>query len=285
MEEFTYELPDNKSFFKTVMTIMSRDPFYKVYYDSLKKGYCEINASSQYSENRWNAMYTSVNFYLPLENYTSIDQIGMTMLKKYLLKICKTAMPPSAGYDVMEINIVPTIPSENNSEDLDEILNEMTEDLNDISLIHLSEDLQEKGKEMADIYVQLYVFENYLRNFIDKIFSSEIGEDYMEKISIPSDLRKGIAIRKNEEQTNKWMPLRGDNDLYYIDFNDLVLLIVNNWTYFKKYCISQEWIKVKINELYNVRCHIAHNSFVGDDERKLVSVNVKQILKQLNSFK
>ena len=71
MSEFTYELPDNKSFFNTVTTILKSDPKYAgyKYYNIVKDGYCEISDTSNFSGKRWNAMYTSVNFYISQNAY------------------------------------------------------------------------------------------------------------------------------------------------------------------------------------------------------------------------
>ena len=44
------------------------------------------------------------------------------------------------------------------------------------------------------------------------------------------------------------MTLRGDKDIYYLDFIDLTKLIQNNWEFFKTYLPSQGWISTKIDE-------------------------------------
>ena len=51
MSEFTYELPDNKSFFNTITTILKSDPKYAgyKYYNIVKDGYCEISDTSNFS--------------------------------------------------------------------------------------------------------------------------------------------------------------------------------------------------------------------------------------------
>ena len=74
-----------------------------------------------------------------------------------------------------------------------------------------------------------------------------------------------------------------DDDLYYLDFIDLADFIVNNWDYFKDDIKDQNWIKVKMEELYGVRCLIAHNSYISDDNIQLLEVTTKQIISQLNS--
>ena len=71
----------------------------------------------------------------------------------------------------------------------------------------------------------LYCIENSLRNFIDTTLSNALGENYFPLIAVPSDIAKGISTRKKEEKQNKWLPLRGDKDIYYLDFIDLAKLM------------------------------------------------------------
>lgn len=281
MSEFTYELPDNKSFFNTVTTILKSDPKYAghKYYDIVKDGYCEISDSSKFSGKRWNAMYTSVNFYISQNAYAE-HASDIPAIKDVLLKVCRMVMPPNAGYDIMEINISPNLHIGGNSD----VLNEVIESVNQTKLDILSDDIKQKGKEMSELYVTLYCIENSLRNFIDKTLSEILGENYFSQLSVPGDISKGIATRKKDEAQNKWLPLRGDKDIYYLDFIDLSKLILNNWEYFKKYFPTQGWISTKIEELYKVRCLIAHNGYVGDDEKELVSLYYKQIIKQIASI-
>lgn len=280
MSEFTYELPDNKSFFNTVTTILKSDPKYAgyKYYDIVKDGYCEISDSSKFSGKRWNAMYTSVNFYISQNAYAE-HASNIPAIKDVLLKVCRMVMPPNAGYDIMEINISPNLHIGGNSD----VLNEVIESVNQTKLDILSDDIKQKGKEMSELYVTLYCIENSLRNFIDKTLSEILGENYFSQLSVPGDISKGIATRKKDEAQNKWLPLRGDKDIYYLDFIDLSKLILNNWEYFKKYFPTQGWISTKIEELYKVRCLIAHNSYAGEDEKELVSLYYKQIIKQIAS--
>lgn len=277
MSEFTYETPDNQLFFKAILSIMRSDPKYAkgIFYNVLKDGYCEINAGSRFSMHRWDAMYTSINFYIPQTTFSKYAS-NIPLVKETLKTISSSVMPPNAGLDIMEINISPILYTQS-----DNILNDIIESVNQTQLNILSDDIKAKGKEMSELYVTLYCIENSLRNFIDKTFIELLGEDYFSKIAISNDLIKGITTRKNDENQNKWLPLRGDKEIYYLDFIDLSKLILNNWECFKKYFPSQNWISAKMDELYKVRCLIAHNSYAGQDEKELVSLYYKQIIKQI----
>ena len=90
-------------------------------------------------------------------------------------------------------------------------------------------------------------------------------------------------MRKSQEESKKWLPLRGGNDLFYLDFTELADIIINNWDYFKNFIPDQNWIKVKMQEMYDIRCLVAHNSFISDENIQLLDITTKQIIKQLYS--
>lgn len=78
MSDFTYELPSEDGFFNAVMIVLGNDPKYsnKNYYNVLRDGYCEISATSSFSQRRWDAMYT-IKKYFPSQGWisTKIDEL------------------------------------------------------------------------------------------------------------------------------------------------------------------------------------------------------------------
>ena len=77
MSNFTHELPDEVMFFQAILSVLKNGMNYSANnaYDIFKGGYCEISASSSYSQKCWDAMYTSVNFYIPQDMYLSLIHI------------------------------------------------------------------------------------------------------------------------------------------------------------------------------------------------------------------
>lgn len=273
MTEFTYKLPPNDSYFKAILMTLKNKPNV---YDILKNGYCEIYNSDSYSRKRWDAMATTINFYIPQDVYgKNSDKIDT--IKQSLVKVCQNVMPANAGYDITEVNISPML-----DEDNKEILADIIDTINVSHLNILSDEIKTKGVEMSELYAVLYCIENSLRNVIDKILTESFGVNYFDNIVVPKDVKKGIETRKKDEALNKWLPLRGDKDIFYLDFIDLAKLIENNWNVFKTIFPTQAWISTKIEELYKVRCLIAHNSYVGEDEKNMVYLYYKLIVKQIS---
>ena len=275
--DFTYELPQNDTFIKAVKSTITSLP---VPLDSIQKlnqffdvARCELVNTEKFSGCRWNALGLNIEFFIPFDK---CEQFGSDhLLKALLLQACKKVLPGSAGFDILDISITPDIYEDKTQDIINEIENEIGND----EILNLTKDLIEKGKQMAKAYITLYALENRLRLFIHTVLVEKIGEDYSSAIS--TKLRKFIDSRKNEEQLNKWLPLRGDNDLYYLDFSNLSDLIINNWGFFNDKFSSQQWIKVKLDDVYKIRCLIAHNSYITTEDLNLLNLTTKQILKQI----
>jgi hypothetical protein len=140
----------------------------------------------------------------------------------------------------------------------------------------LPQDIQDKGREMSDVYLYLYCIENSFRIFIAEIMKKET-------VSVPIKVQETINKMKDSEKDSKYLPVRGDNDLFYCDFIQLGKIIVANWSVFGQYFPekNEHWLNVMISELYKIRCLVAHNSFVGDHERQSLKVYYKNITLQL----
>lgn len=140
----------------------------------------------------------------------------------------------------------------------------------------LPQDLLNKGRQMSDVYLYLYCIENSLRIFITEIMKAE-------PLNVPTKVRETINKLKDSEKESKYLPIRGDNDFYYCDFIQLEKIIVANWNIFGKYFPNknEHWINVMVDELYKIRCLVAHNSFVSEHERQSLKVYYKNITLQL----
>lgn len=89
------------------------------------------------------------------------------------------------------------------------------------------------------------------------------------------------------EQQNKYLPIRGNNDLFYCDFIQLEQIIISNWIVFKKYFpnVNEHCVNLNIDELYKIRCLVAHNSFVSQNERNALKVYYRNIISQIKIIK
>jgi hypothetical protein len=281
MSDFTYEPPDEKAYLDTLIRYLKKDGENDIA-DLLKGARCSIQASSSFSKVRWNACWTTIYFYLPMDKFELVSED----MKRKLIGFCDAIMPREVGFDVMHVEISPFIESvseiktaETLIEDLDSVTRTLSQEI--ISQI-LPEDIKQKGKEMAEAYLYLYCVENSLRLFIDKVAKDKFGEGYFSQLRLNKDIPRSVAHREQEERKNKWLRLRGDSELFYLDFKDLGAIIQNNWDLFSSYFPDQSWIVTKIGELSECRNLVAHNSFIQSHEKDVIRVAYTSILRQLD---
>jgi hypothetical protein len=190
-------------------------------------------------------------------------------------------MPKEAGYDVMDVRVSPLLddiqPEASLSDDLEKIVREMAENIVQI----LPPDIRNKGDEMAEVYLYLYCIENSLRLFIENVAKQKYGEKWFENLQLSRSIRDSITVRKELEKRNGWLSIRGNSDLFYVDFKDLGSIISQNWDLFKQHFPDLQWIDAKIAELAQCRNLVAHNSYVGNHEKEMIRLYYRSILKQI----
>lgn len=143
----------------------------------------------------------------------------------------------------------------------------------------ISEAIFEKGDKLSSSYLVIYLIENHLRLFIWKVAGKSNRKLFR---IINNKERSKIADRKKKERQNRWIPLRKDSNLFYLDIEDLGTIIQRNWAIFKTHFPDQHWINTKIQEVSLIRNRIAHNnSFISDTEKKALELYMDQIFHQI----
>lgn len=198
--------------------------------------------------------------------------------QKKLIDLCNKIINPDSGLKITKVEFKPLlIEKTSKSLDINEIINEISK--NNLNVI-LPPDIPEKGKEMAKTYLYLYIVENSLRIFIHNVSKERYGENYSEEI-FTTKMKRTIKSRKEKEDLNNWMPLRGDSELFYLDFADLGKIIQNN-DIFENYFDGVGWIKSKIDDLTKCRNLVMHAGYIDKDTADLIEITYRNILKQLN---
>ena len=91
---------------------------------------------------------------------------------------------------------------------------------------------------------------------------------------------------KSDDDKNGWTEPRGRTLLSYLDFDDLKILIIqnDNWLLFEKDFPSQDFIKIRLQELYQIRNKIAHNANITQQEFDMLKMYSTQIYTQLKKY-
>lgn len=135
--------------------------------------------------------------------------------------------------------------------------------------------------EMQRAYRLLYVFENLVRNFIDQRFTEVDKKPDWWDGRASSDMKKKLDQRKQEEQKNLWHPGRSDSPLFYVDFGDLALLIINHWPVFKDFFPNQAWVSSRIQETERSRNVIAHTNLLPEAEATRLEQHLRDWIAQV----
>jgi len=137
------------------------------------------------------------------------------------------------------------------------------------------------GKSMAEVYFNLFIFENHMRYFIEEVSIKSYAINYWEKLNINKNIGKKVKDRKKDETLYKWLSIRGGSDLYYTDFDDLRVIISSNWEIFHPYFPKENWIITYLEDLYKIRNKVAHNIPIEENEKNTVETLLNNIYNQL----
>ncbi len=157
---------------------------------------------------------------------------------------------------------------------------DVTEVLRLIDTIEYS-DILNNLVEITTCYQLIFITENILRRFIQKILTKE-GFPQIKNLH-DKKFNKSIGDFKTKDLKQKYLPLRGDHDIFYLNFIELKRFFTKYWEYFKNIFESQTWINQRIEDLYNIRNRVAHNSYLlTEDELNSVKLYSKQIITQIS---
>ncbi|MCX7923120.1 MAG: Swt1 family HEPN domain-containing protein [Clostridia bacterium] len=284
MPEFSLIPPDNEKFFKGLLVKLKHDGEHDLV-NLLKGAKCVFEDTGIWSHKynnvgRFDANAALVYFFVPSNRLEFLDKQDV---KKKVLKV-SDSLVSDRGFDVKNVYIEIDIDLDNElDEDLIEDLNsEMKLLSKKIITTLVPEDLRIKGLYMAEVYTYLYTVENALRLFIEKVGKEKYGDNYFDRFVDIQASRNRVKQRKEKAEKNKWLSLRGENSLFYIDFDDLGAIIKKNWKLFETYFPSQPWIVTKIEEMSSCRNLIAHNSYISKSEKDLIKSYFNSILAQLD---
>lgn len=146
----------------------------------------------------------------------------------------------------------------------------------------IPDDVKTRARQMSEIYTYLYCVENSLRAFVEKISKENYGSDYMNSLKLNVEMKRKIDNRKKSKERIKWLSVRGDTDLFYLDIEDLGAIVRSNWDIFRRYFESPEWIVTNINEIAECRHPVAHHCYLDEHERDVIRINFVKIMKQIN---
>lgn len=146
--------------------------------------------------------------------------------------------------------------------------------------VSASESIRFGSSQMQRYYRILYVFENLVREFINNTLSELDGEGWFDKRAT-IEMKKKLATRKANESKNQWHTGRNQHPLFYLDFGDLALLIINHWDLFGDFFPDQAWVTGRVSDSERSRNVIAHTNELAADEGARLEMHLKDWIKQI----
>jgi hypothetical protein len=133
---------------------------------------------------------------------------------------------------------------------------------------------------MQRYYRILYIFENLVREFISNTFSEVDGDNWFERRA-NKPMKDKYDKRKADEKKNLWHTGRNEHPLFYMDFGDLSLLIINHWDLYSDYFPDQAWIASRIKDTERTRNVIAHTNELPSEEGARLEMHLRDWIKQV----
>ena len=143
----------------------------------------------------------------------------------------------------------------------------------------VAEVIRNSSIQMQRLYRTLFVFENAAREFISSRFAEADGEEWFESRAT-SAMKQKVEQRKSQEERNQWHSGRNEHALYYIDFGDLGLLVINHWEMFKDFFPNQSWVTSRFHEAERTRNVIAHTNVLPADEGRRLEMYLRDWMAQ-----
>jgi hypothetical protein len=134
--------------------------------------------------------------------------------------------------------------------------------------------------QMQRYYRLLFVFENLVRDFVLDRFQEVDGATWFDKRATAS-MKKKYEDRKAAEAKNQWHVGRNTHAVYYLDFGDLGLLIINHWADFKDLLPNQAWLQSRIHEAERTRNVIAHTNTLAPEEGDRLEMYLRDWVRQV----
>ena len=140
--------------------------------------------------------------------------------------------------------------------------------------------LRNQALSMGRLYVQLFCFENAVREVVQSCLEEKHAADWWEK-GVPKKVRDLAESRKQSAKDNSWLEGDSTGFLSFAEFGQLAAIIVENWTDFSDLIPSQQWLTQRFSELEQARNFIAHNRLLLPSESRRLELYIDDWNKQV----
>jgi hypothetical protein len=142
-----------------------------------------------------------------------------------------------------------------------------------------------EAKAMAErVYPTMYLFENSVRDLIERVLSAKYGEDWW-NVAVSPKVREKAEQFKEDEKKDTWHGKRGRRDLDYLLLTQLWTIIRDKWKDFEPlFPQGPAWVQSLIeSDMNGSRRVIAHMNPLEDDDIKGLEASFRKWVKHLKA--
>ncbi len=114
----------------------------------------------------------------------------------------------------------------------------------------------------ANLYPDLFLFENSLRKFIEIVLTKRYSPKWWDN-HVNNDIKRKVADRMQKEKINKWHGTRGVAPIFYADLSDLTVILRRHaaefTVFFQGVPGKLNWLTQKLDEICLTRNNLAHS--------------------------
>ena len=149
-----------------------------------------------------------------------------------------------------------------------------------LPLEDFSSEIRRSAMKALPAYLAFFCLENAIRELVVERLSENHGADWWADRS-SAELRKKVEQRQGKEGDQRWHVRRGEAEIYYTDFGDLKILIINNWADFEDLLPDQHWLSARLDELEASRNVIAHSNLLDQRELNRIRMYLEDWIRQV----
>lgn len=150
----------------------------------------------------------------------------------------------------------------------------------------LPERVLEEARRMAGrVYPMLYLFENSVREVIQRMMRKRFGVGWWVEANIPTEIRAQVRQRQRQEDDRAWHGKRGAHPIYYTNIDDLSRIVQNNWPLFRGVFDRQDWFAQLVRCVEVSRNTVAHMNPLAKDDFDRLRINLSDWQKQVSAKK
>ncbi len=145
----------------------------------------------------------------------------------------------------------------------------------------IDEGFVEKSGRMSSVFIAITAFENSVRDFIEGKMFEEKGENWWD--GLPDKIKNGAKVRLEEEKGIRWLSPRGSSPIYYLDFGDLIRIMIkdDHWPFFEPHLKEINWATHIFKTLERSRNIIMHGGILADTDIERVGMCIRDWINQV----